>query len=76
MSILLAAKEVEKRPLEQEVHFITSAAPPPEEVMKGMQTLGFRLTHVYGLTETYGPSVINEWNESWDSLPTAEQAAK
>ncbi|WP_319567914.1 acyl-CoA synthetase [Cohaesibacter marisflavi] len=75
MSILLAAKEVEKRPLEQEVHFITSAAPPPEDVMTGMQALGFRLTHVYGLTETYGPSVINEWNESWDSLTSEERAA-
>ncbi|WP_321447616.1 acyl-CoA synthetase [uncultured Cohaesibacter sp.] len=74
MSILLNAKEVEKRPLEREIHFITSAAPPPEDVMTGMQALGFRLTHVYGLTETYGPSVINEWNESWDSLTSEEQA--
>ncbi|WP_319412932.1 acyl-CoA synthetase [uncultured Cohaesibacter sp.] len=76
ITLLLEAREDEKRSLSRKVHFITSAAPPPREVMEGIEALGFRLTHVYGLTETYGPSVINEWNESWDELPAAEKAAR
>nr|WP_319387920.1 acyl-CoA synthetase [uncultured Cohaesibacter sp.] len=74
MTILLAADETEKRPLPQPIHFITSAAPPPREVQEGMRALGFRLSHAYGLTETYGPSVINEWSEDWDALPAPERA--
>ena len=35
---------------------------------------GFNVTHLYGLTETYGPSVVNDWNSAWDDLPAAEQA--
>ena len=75
MSILLNSQEAERRKLPQKVHFITSAAPPPSEVVEGMKALGFRLTHVYGLTETYGPSVINEWHEEWDALPAPERAS-
>nr|WP_319486249.1 acyl-CoA synthetase [uncultured Cohaesibacter sp.] len=76
MTILLAAEETEKRLLPQPIHFITSAAPPPREVQEGMRALGFRLSHVYGLTETYGPSVINEWSEDWDALPAPERASR
>ena len=76
MSILLGASTEEKQPLSQEVHFITSAAAPPREVQEGMRDLGFRLTHVYGLTETYGPSVINTWRSDWDLLSDAERATK
>lgn len=76
MSMLINASAAERRPLPHGVEFFTAAAPPPEAVLAGMREAGFNVTHVYGLTETYGPSVVNEWNEAWDALPLPEQAAK
>ena len=74
MSALLNASEAEKRPLPGRVHFLTAAAPPPESVLAAMAGAGFDVTHLYGLTETYGPAVINEWNEDWDGLAPEAQA--
>ncbi len=74
MSALLAAKPEEKRELPGRVSFITAAAPPPEAVLAGMAQAGFDVTHVYGLTEVYGPAVVNAWNSEWDTLPPAERA--
>jgi fatty-acyl-CoA synthase len=76
MSTLLNASEEERRPLPRTVEFITAAAPPPEAVLAAMAEAGFNVTHVYGLTETYGPSVVNEWRPEWDQLPAAERATK
>ncbi len=41
-----------------------------------MREAGFNVTHVYGLTEVYGPAVVNEWKEEWNALDSAEQAQK
>jgi fatty-acyl-CoA synthase len=76
MSALLAAPDAERRPLPHKVEFITAAAPPPESVLAAMATAGFNVTHVYGLTETYGPSVVNAWHDAWDLLDGPAQAAK
>jgi fatty-acyl-CoA synthase len=76
MSTLLNAPGAEKRPLPHVVEFFTAAAPPPEAVLAEMKEAGFNVTHVYGLTETYGPATTNEWHAAWDALPSAEQAAK
>ena len=76
MSTLLGAAPEEKRELAGKVQFITAAAPPPEPVLAAMAEAGFNVVHVYGLTETYGPSVVNEWHNSWNDLSGAEQAAK
>ena len=75
MSVLLNASEAERRDFDHSVRFLTAAAPPPESVLAAMAAAGFRVTHLYGLTETYGPAVINEWKEAWDALSPAEQAA-
>jgi len=75
MSTLLNAPDNEKKPLPHVVNFDTAAAPPPEAVLAAMKSAGFNVTHVYGLTECYGPAVVNDWHDSWDKLPAAEQAA-
>ncbi len=76
MSTLLNAVPEEKRPLPQKVQFVTAAAPPPEAVLAGMSDAGFNVTHVYGLTETYGPAVVNDWHMEWDALEPGPRAAK
>ncbi len=76
MSTLLNAPEAEKRPLPHVVRFLTAAAPPPEAVLAAMKQAGFDVTHLYGLTEVYGPAVVNEWHEDWDRLDSAEYAAR
>jgi len=76
MSTLLNAPDDEKKPLPHIVEFFTAAAPPPEAVLAGMKAAGFNVTHLYGLTETYGPAVVNDWHESWDDFEPVAQAAK
>jgi fatty-acyl-CoA synthase len=76
MSTLLNAPDDEKLPLPHIVEFFTAAAPPPEAVLAGMKQAGFNVTHLYGLTETYGPAVVNDWKVEWDSIDLAGQATK
>jgi fatty-acyl-CoA synthase len=76
MATLLNAPAAEKKPLPHVVEFFTAAAPPPEAVLAAMKDAGFNVTHLYGLTECYGPSVVNDWHAAWDKLPAGEQAAK
>jgi fatty-acyl-CoA synthase len=76
MSTLINAPEHERRALLHMVQFITAAAPPPEAVLAQMAEAGFNVTHVYGLTETYGPAVVNEWKDGWQTLERDERAAK
>ncbi|HUF44312.1 MAG TPA: acyl-CoA synthetase [Aestuariivirgaceae bacterium] len=74
MATILNAPEEEKKPLEQTVEFLTAAAPPPEAVLAAMAEAAFNVTHLYGLTETYGPAVVNDWKHVWNDLPGPEQA--
>ncbi len=76
MSTLLAAKPEEKRTITHRVSFNHAAAPPPQAVLDAMIAAGFELTHLYGLTETYGPATINEWNTEWHALAEELQAKK
>ncbi|KZL04068.1 MULTISPECIES: acyl-CoA synthetase [unclassified Pseudovibrio] len=75
MSTLLNTSEDQKRKLTHDVEFFTAAAPPPEAVLAAMAEEGFNVTHLYGLTEVYGPAVVNEWHDHWNELPASEQAA-
>lgn len=76
MSTLLNAKPEERRTFSQQVSFAHAAAPPPIAVMDAMGDAGFKLTHLYGLTETYGPATVNEWQPEWDALDRAGRGAK
>ena len=76
MSTLLGASEAEKRTFSQTVTFNTAAAPPPEAVLSAMAEAGFVVNHLYGLTETYGPAVVNEWHMEWNELDGAGQTSR
>lgn len=76
MSVLINARDEDKQEFPQTVTFNTAAAPPPEAVLSGMADAGFAVTHLYGLTETYGPAVVNEWHGEWDGLDKGPKAAK
>ncbi|MCB1505770.1 MAG: acyl-CoA synthetase [Hyphomicrobiaceae bacterium] len=76
MSVLLNATPEERREITHTVAFSHAAAPPPEAVLARMQEAGFALTHLYGLTETYGPAVLNEWRDVWDDLPKDQNVTK
>jgi fatty-acyl-CoA synthase len=76
MSTILNAPYEEKRALKHIVEFFTAAAPPPEAVLSAMAEQGFNVTHLYGLTETYGPSTVNDWKQEWDALEGPARAKK
>ncbi|HEY9055944.1 MAG TPA: acyl-CoA synthetase, partial [Aurantimonas sp.] len=76
MASLINAAEAEKRPFDHTVTFNTAAAPPPQAVLAGMRDAGFEVTHLYGLTETYGPAVVNQWKDEWDTLDGPARAAQ
>ncbi|KAL4567667.1 hypothetical protein LXL04_023259 [Taraxacum kok-saghyz] len=61
-------------PLRRQVNVMTGGAPPPPSILSKMSQNGFRVTHVYGLTETYGPSTVCAWKPEWDNLPPETQA--
>jgi fatty-acyl-CoA synthase len=72
--ILNAPAEMRERIGLRRIHMMTAAAPPPAAVIEGMERLGFDITHVYGLTEVYGPVTVCAWHEKWDGLPAEEKA--
>jgi len=76
MGLLVHAADDERRTFDHEVNMMTAAAPPPASVLEAMDAQGFRVTHVYGLTETYGPAVICARQPQWDALDLTARADK
>jgi fatty-acyl-CoA synthase len=76
MTMLIHAPAETKVAFDQVVEFATGGAAPPTPVIAGMEAMGFRVTHLYGLTESYGPATLCAWQEGWDVLPLDERAAK
>lgn len=75
MSMLLNADDQTKQAFPQRVQMMTAASPPPATVLAGMERMGIDVTHVYGLTEVYGPAVVCAWHDDWSIKPVDEQAA-
>ncbi len=76
LGTVLNARPEDKRPFEHAVHVMTAGAAPPAAVLEAMEKAGFDVTHVYGLTETYGPATECAWNEDWDVLDARGRATK
>ncbi len=71
--MLINAPDEMKRGIEHQVSGLVAAAAPPAAMIEGMQRMGFNITHVYGLTETYGPATVCAKHPEWRELPLAEQ---
>ncbi|MDH3713632.1 MAG: acyl-CoA synthetase [Gammaproteobacteria bacterium] len=74
LNFIINATPEERREFSHTVEVMTAAAPPPAAVLAAMEANGFHMTHVYGLTETYGPAVMCAWKPQWDSLSADERA--
>jgi fatty-acyl-CoA synthase len=75
LSMLINAPEDLRAKLKPGVKCMTAGAAPPAAVLAAMEGMGFEVTHVYGLTEVYGPAVVCDWHDEWDALPLPEKAA-
>ncbi len=73
LNFIINATDEERRDFDHTVNAMTAAAPPPASTLQKMQEIGFDVTHVYGLTETYGPAVMCAWHPEWDDLDIEEQ---
>ncbi|HWO85081.1 MAG TPA: acyl-CoA synthetase [Stellaceae bacterium] len=76
LNILVHAPDTAKRRFDHVVEVATGGAAPPSAVIEAMERMGFRVTHLYGLTETYGPATVCAWQEEWGGLPISERAAR
>ena len=72
--MLINAPSEARAGITHKVSAMVAGAAPPAAVLEGMQRMGFDITHVYGLTETYGPAAVCAWQSDWDSLPIDQQA--
>lgn len=76
LNMMAHAPEEEKVPFEQTVDVATGGAAPPSAVISSMERMGFRVLHLYGLTESYGPATICQWQDEWDDLDLDAKAQK
>ncbi|MCI4660862.1 MAG: acyl-CoA synthetase [Neomegalonema sp.] len=74
MSMMVNAPEEVSRAFAQPVSMMTAGAAPPASVIGAMEAMDFKITHVYGLTEVYGPCVVCAWHPEWNDLPANDQA--
>ncbi len=75
LNTLINAPDEQQAGISHHVKVMTAGAAPPAAVIEGMERMGFAVTHVYGLTETYGPCVSCAWQDEWNELPIEEKAA-
>jgi len=76
LNMLINAPADQRRSFDHVVEVFTAGAPPAPATLAKIEPLGFNITHVYGLTETYGPATECTWKSEWDDLVGDERAAK
>jgi fatty-acyl-CoA synthase len=76
LNMLVHAPDSVKCRFGRVVEVATGGAAPPSAVIEAMERMGFRVTHLYGLTESYGPTTVCAWQEEWSALPLAERAGR
>ncbi|WP_101068966.1 AMP-binding protein [Roseovarius salinarum] len=73
LNAIVNATEDERRDFDHTVEVFTAGAPPPAATLRAIEPLGFNVTQVYGLTETYGPGTECLWHPEWDELPDEDR---
>ena len=73
-NLLVNAPDEMKAGISQKVHAMVAGAAPPAAMIEGMERMGFQLTHVYGLTEVYGPAAVCAHQAEWSTLDIGERA--
>jgi fatty-acyl-CoA synthase len=75
LNTLLSASDSARAGIKNPVRAMTAGAAPPAKVIEAIEEMGINVTHVYGLTESYGPVTVCAWKAEWDELPVEERAA-
>ena len=76
LNMLVHAPDEAKRRFSRTIEIATGGAAPPSTVIANMERMGFRVTHLYGLTESYGPATLCAWQDEWQDLPLEQRAAR
>jgi fatty-acyl-CoA synthase len=76
LNMIANAPAEDQKTLKNKVYVMTAGAPPPSSILLKMESLGFEVMHVYGLTETYGHVVHCAWNEDWNDLPEEQRSER
>ena len=74
LNFLIQATDDERKSFDHKINVVTAAAPPPAATLEAVQKMGFDVTHVYGLTETYGHISVCAWQDQWNELSAEEQS--
>lgn len=76
LNMLIHAPAQDKQRFDHLVEVATGGAAPPSAVIEAMEQMGFRVTHLYGLTESFGPATLCAWQDDWDALPLTDRAQR
>lgn len=74
LNMIVNSPVSDRKPLPHKVEVMTGGSPPPPQILFKMEEIGFGVSHLYGLTETYGPGTCCTWKPEWDSLPPSERS--
>ena len=76
LNMLVHAPQSVRLAFDHVVDVATGGAAPPSAVIEAMERMGFRVTHLYGLTESYGPATLCAWQDEWSGLPLGDRARR
>ena len=76
LNMIANAPQEDQKVLKNKIYVMTAGAPPPSSILQKMESLGFEVMHVYGLTETYGHVTHCAWNEKWNDLPEEQRSER